>query len=205
MAKKLVRLTEGDLHNIIKESVKMVLREGNVSNYKVFYHKRKTPKKAKLGQYYKQLTLTNDICNEMDNNMINDLLYKLVPKFREEFGPSDPRLLSKKFKIGSICYKIVGTKLRLYTDYKKGINSSCDYDLFELYQEEIEERNPNFIFFDIIHKLTKERIEGVKRKDSYPRTNYEVVQKFYEMQYGYVQIVGIITQVLKYFNLRSTL
>ena len=33
MAKKLVRLTEGDLHRIIKESVNRVLNEGNYYEY----------------------------------------------------------------------------------------------------------------------------------------------------------------------------
>lgn len=38
MAKRLIRLTEGDLHNIIKESVKRILREGKFDNNKPFFN-----------------------------------------------------------------------------------------------------------------------------------------------------------------------
>lgn len=51
MAKKqLIRLTEGDLHRIIKESVKQILKEGKVVNHKpLFYDKFGNP--IQPGQY----------------------------------------------------------------------------------------------------------------------------------------------------------
>jgi hypothetical protein len=92
MNKKLVRLTEGDIHRIVKESVKRILREGYVSN----------DGNGMVGGHYGSSTETGytylpweDALYEMtQNGMLSEREEKILDKYFSQF--------EHEFEIGAV-------------------------------------------------------------------------------------------------------
>lgn len=73
MNKKLIRLTEGDLHNIVKESVNRVLVKEIDTNQEEYYEMKRSEMINKITAHLKQIeTMLNQFKNEFGDESIDD-------------------------------------------------------------------------------------------------------------------------------------